>query len=91
MALYKPIRQDDGVTTNYHRILYVRRVINQQNAIAVVSYVDNDSRTAERNGTIAQPYQKAKTFETAYDPAMTDEAAYDLLKTLPEFEGATDV
>lgn len=91
MALYKEIRQEDGVLTCYHRILYVTTTVNRQNSIAVVSYVDAESRTAEQNNTIAQPYQKGITYETAYDPSMTVETAYDYLKTLPQFEGAEDI
>lgn len=91
MALYKEIVQNDGVTTKYHRILYLHVTTNRQNSIAVLSYVDNTSRDNEKDAVLIQPYQKAVTYETAYDPAMTVESAYDYLKTLPEFEGATDI
>lgn len=90
MALCKGIRQEDGVTTNYHRILYMMQTVNKQISIAVVSYVDEESRDSEKGNTMAQPYQKAVTYETDYDPAMTIEGAYTWLKTLPQFEGATD-
>jgi hypothetical protein len=91
MALYKEIKQSDGVTTKYHRILYVMTTTNRQNSIAVLSYVDDESRGGEIDGSMAQPYQKAITYELPYDPAMTVQTAYDYLKTLPQFEGATDV
>lgn len=91
MALFKEVKQDDGVTTKYHRILYFTTTINRQNSIAVVSYVDDESRINEKDGVIAQPYMKAVTYETDYDPTMTVETAYDFLKTLPVFEGATDI
>lgn len=91
MALYKQIRQEDGVTTNYHRILYIHNTINKQCSIAVASYVDESARTDEQASVIAQPYIKGKTYETEYDEAMTPEKAYEYLKTLPEFEGATDI
>ena len=91
MALYKEIKQADGVTTNYHRILYVTSTVNRQNSIAVLSYVSDESREDEKNHVMTQPYTKAITYETAYTPDMTIENAYDYLKTLPAFEGATDV
>ena len=91
MALYKEIRQDDGVTTSYHRILYIRITVNSHNSIAVLSYVDNEARTGEKELIIAQPYVKSITYETAYDESMTIESAYEYLKTRPEFEGATDI
>lgn len=91
MALYKSIKQDDGVTTNYHRILYLHTTTNCQNSIAVLSYVDESSREDEKANTISQPYQKAVTYETAYDQTMNISTAYDWLKTLPQFEGAENV
>lgn len=91
MALYKEIKQSDGVVTNYHRILFVMHTTNRQNSIAVISYVDESSRDDEKNNVVAQPYQKSVTYETAYDSNMTVENAYDFLKTLPEFEGAEDI
>lgn len=91
MALKKDITQSDGVVTNYHRILYINVTVNRQNSIAVLSYVNNESRNNEKDSIMAQPYQKAVTYETAYDPNMTIENAYAFLKTLPEFEGSIDV
>ena len=88
MALYKSIKQDDGVTTNYHRILYLHITTNRQNSIAVLSYVDDGSREEEKENILSQPYQKSVTYETAYDPTMNISTAYDWLKTLPQFEGA---
>ena len=80
MALEKNIKQADGVTTNYHRILFVQITTNRQNSVAVFSYVDNESRESEKGDVTAQPYVKAVTYETAYDPNMTIEAAYGYLK-----------
>lgn len=90
MALYKEIKQSDGVTTKYHRILYIKATTNRQNSIAVLSYVDDESREGEKENVMAEPYKKAVTYETAYDPNMNIEAAYRYLKTLPQFEGAVD-
>lgn len=92
MALYKEIRQEDGVTTKYHRVLYLTQTVNSHNSIAVVSYVDNESRANDipANGE-SRPYRKAITYETDYDENMTIEAAYKWLKTLPQFEGAEDI
>lgn len=91
MALYKEIRQDDGVTTNYHRVLFVQQMVNHHNSIAVLSYVDAEARENEKESVIAQPYMRSVTYEIIYDPTMTVETAYDYLKTLPQFEGAIDI
>ena len=90
MALYKEIRQDDGVVTRYHRILFLQHTVNRQNSIAVLSYVDDTAREDEKSAILAQPYVKSVTYETDYDEEMTIETAYEYLKTLPKFEGATD-
>lgn len=90
MALHKDIKQSDGVTTSYHRILYLMQTINRQTSIAVVSYVDSESRENEKESMLNQPYQKAVTYETAYDGDMTIAKAYDYLKSLPQFDGAED-
>ena len=91
MALYKEIKQDDGVNTTYHRILYVQNMINSHCSIAVVSYVDKEARVNEQENIIMQPYKQAKTFETDYDETISPEKAYEYLKTLPEFANAEDV
>ncbi len=91
MAIKKEIRQDDGVTTSYHRILYLDTTINSHNSIAVVSYIDSAARAAEQGNAEQQPYMRAITYETDYVENMTVEQAYDYLKTLPEFEGAEDI
>lgn len=90
MALYKPVMQNDGVTTSYHRILFLQITTNRQNSIVVKSYTGPKARSGEKNAIIAEPYSKSITYETDYDPQMTIESAYGYLKTLPEFEGATN-
>ena len=89
MALRKNIQQDDGVTTDYHRILYIQITPRQQNYIAVVSYVDNEARTTESSEVM--PYRRAVTYEVEYDENMTVTTAYKRLKKLPEFADAADV
>ena len=84
MALFKETKQNDGVSTSYHRILFMTQTVNRQNSIAVVSYVDEEARNGEKANAFAQPYQKSITYETAYNPEMTIETAYEYLKTLPE-------
>ena len=91
MALYKEIRQDDGVATSYHRILFITKTVNRQNSIAVLSYVDDVARSDEQSSVLSQPYTKSITYETDYADDMTVENAYQYLKTLPRFEGAEDI
>ncbi len=90
MALNKLIRQDDGVPTGYHRIAFVQVTTNSHNSIAVFSYIDEESRRMPSSAE-HRPYCRSTTYETEYSPNMTVELAYEYLKTLPEFEGATDI
>lgn len=89
MALLKPIRQDNGITLNYHRIQFIQSTINSHTSIAILSYVDEESR--EMEGTETPPYKEATTYETDYKENMTIEEAYDYIKNLPEYEGSEDV
>lgn len=91
MALYKEIRQEDGVMTKYHRILFIQKTINKQNSIAILSYADEYSRESEKESAENRPYKKSITYEVDYDEKMTVESAYGWLKTLPEFEGSEDI
>ena len=90
MALYKEIRQNDGVRTTYHRIMFLQQTVNRQNSIAVLSYTDEEARKFEQDGEY-HPYRKSITYEVDYDPAMTIEKAYEYLKTLDVFSGASDI
>ena len=77
MALYKEIVQDDGVVTRHHRILYHQTTPNRQTSIAVLSYVNEKAREAEKDNIMAQPYTESyATYETDYDSTMTDRKAY---------------
>lgn len=89
MALYKPVTQADGITTNYHRISFIETHINSHISIVVFSYVDRVARDTE-NSEI-QPYMKSTTYETAYQENMTIEEAYSYLKSLPALGGADDI
>ena len=90
MALYKEIRQDDGVRTSYHRIMFLQQTVNKQNSIAVLSYTDEEARQLEQDENY-RPYRKSVTYEVDYDDTMTVESAYEYLKTLDVFVGAEDV
>lgn len=91
MALSKLITQDDGVTTNYHRIFMLDFVINSHVSITVLSYIDEAGRRNEGNSEF-KPYKTGITYEIPYVENMTIEDAYNYLKTSPTsiFEGASD-
>ena len=91
MALKKKIIQEDGVITEYHRILYVSNTVNSHCSVAVISLASEEIRNRQLAGGIQQPYQKIVTYETEKFRDLSIKEAYEYLKTLLEFEGAEDV
>ena len=95
MALSKRITLANGVTTNYHRVVSVNAITNVQNIIEVASYTSKAKRVEEQEALVAG--EKADVFistsilSAPYDQSMTVVLAYEWIKTLPEYEGATDV
>ena len=49
MALSKEIELENGVTTNYHRIVSINNIVNQQTIIEVASYINASKREEEQN------------------------------------------
>lgn len=90
MAIRKSITNEDGVTTNYHRIFYVQNMPNSHVSIAVLSLVSEEIRDEQKAGEIEHPYTHSVTYETEKVSEMTTAEAYNYLKTLPAFEGAED-
>lgn len=101
MALSKKIELNSGIITNYHRVVSVNIITNQQNIIEVASYISKEKREAEKTA-LEQSQEKgeavpfdifidAACIGCPYDQKMTIETAYDYLKTLPEFEDAKDI
>ena len=87
MALQKEIVQPNGVTTNYHRIHFIQSIINSDICIAVLSYLNEESRRSDN----AEKFVVSVTYDIPDQENMTVEQAYEYLKTLPKFEGAEDV
>lgn len=90
MALFKETMQNDGVTTNYHRIQDISITINHNCTVSVLSYMNNQLRAREIAGDM-HPYQRLTMYEMPYEEVITVEKAYEYLKTLPDFEGAEDI
>lgn len=102
MALNKEITESNGVVTTYHRIAMVKIDTNQENTILIHSYLSESARQIEKDyasgvyenieeGGMNWPYVSSRYITCDYNEAMTIPNAYSYLKTLPEFEGATDV
>jgi len=101
MGLKKHITLPNGVQLNYHRIVSLNVITNQQNIIEVASYTSQAKRREEQEAysqaseTGEWPdmdvFISTQYLNAPYDQNMTVISAYDWLKMLPEFEEAEDV
>lgn len=100
MALNKKIELDNGVITNYHRIVSINQIINGQTIIELASYTNKDKREEEKQAiTVAKTtgefpetdiFIDTKLINKEYAEKESAESAYDYIKTLDEFKGAKD-
>lgn len=94
MALKKSIELDNGVTTNYHRIVSINKITNVANIIEVASYTNEQKREEEKeaieNGTEMNVFINTQYINAEYDETSTIENTYEYLKTLEQFEDAED-
>lgn len=94
MAILKSIELENGVTVNYHRITSVNTITNHSSIIEVSSYTSEAKRNEEKD---AQPGDQINVFidtnfiNAEYDKSLNVDSAYDYIKSLPLFQGATDV
>lgn len=92
MALRLINTLDNGVQVRYHRIVSLNIVTNRQNTIEVASYPSAKLRRQDTpDNQEVNVYISTRFYVTPYDQNMSVVSAYEYLKTLPEFEGATDV
>ena len=85
---------ENGVLLNYHRIVTVQQVINNQTTIEVGSYVSANERKKEAkaiaNGESMNVYIDTTFYNLPYDSEMNIDKAYEWLKTQPGWEDAVD-
>lgn len=91
MAIGKNIKIENGLTLTYHRVYSVVNNINSSIDVCVMSYVNQNDRTMEKENseTVYSSLTVYNTNRTA--DVYTASDAYDFLKSLPEFEGAIDI
>lgn len=101
MALSKKIELDNGIVTNYHRIVSINSIINEQTIIEVASYINAEKREEEKNALKTAKetgeYPETNIFiHTEYENKEYNENdniknAYEYLKSLDKFKGTKDV
>lgn len=95
MALNKSITMDDGVLCRYHRVLSVAVEVNGDRTVTVRSYPTKTARAAEKAALAARTwpgiYARDTPLTMDYEESIGVADAYEWLKSLPMFEGASDV
>ena len=97
MALKKNITLDNGIVLNYHRVVSVNNITNQNSIIEVASYIDEEQRNKEKEWYESIVKNDMKVFiytsfySKEYDKNLNVDNAYEYLKTLDEFKDAEDV
>lgn len=98
MALLKNIELENGIVTNYHRIVSLNSIVNNQNIIEVASYINQNKRKEEKEYYDSDDENKSmnvfidtRYYNTDYDENMSVKTAYNYLKSLDEFKDAENV
>lgn len=94
MGLKKSIELDNGVTTNYHRIVSINNITNVSSIIEVASYTTKEKRGEEKlaieNASPMNVFINTQYINKNYTADFNIEQAYEYLKTLDRFEEAED-
>lgn len=92
MALIKDIVLENGVKTDYHRIVSVNNITNKSSLIEVASYTSKEKREEEKlklkNKETMDIFINTKYITTNYTEDLNVNSAYEYLKTLSEFENS---
>lgn len=95
MALKLTVVGEDTVTTSYHRVVKIETVVNRYTRIQVESVIDESARSIQKaydgSESYVPPYSTVMYYTTDYGAFNDVTGAYEYLKSLPEFEGATDI
>lgn len=93
MALLKEKILENGIMVNYHRIVSLVSIVNNQNIIEVASYTSKDKREEEKKADSEKinVYINTIYYNLDYDEEMNIKKAYEYLKELEEFSDAKDV
>ena len=96
MAISKDETLPNGIPISYFRIASLTIVVNQQCIIEVAGYVNQEEREKEQESAIdpekgCDVFIDTRFIAVDYDPDLSVNKAYELLKAMPDYEGATDV
>ena len=97
MALLKKIELNNGVITNYHRIVSINKITNKQIIIEVASYTSKEKRqeeidylNSEEKNKRMDVYINTTFINKEYDENENIEDLYIFLKNTQTFNSAED-
>lgn len=94
MGLCKKITALNGVELNYHRVVSVNSITNQQIIIEIASYLSQDKRLEEKekisNNETMNIFIEPSVEYAEYNENFNVVSAYHYLKSLDKFTGASD-
>lgn len=94
MGLIKEVELDNGIVTNYHRIVSINNITNVSTVIEVASYTSKDKREKEKeaikNGKSMDVFVDTKFINKDYSENYDITKGYKFLKTLEGFKDAKD-
>ena len=98
MALSKKIELGNGVTVNYHRIVSINKITNNQVIIEVASYTSEDKRQEEidyynsnEENKLMNVFIETTFIDVEYDEDKNIEDYYSYLKTTDLFKNAVNI
>lgn len=101
MALKKKIELENGIVTNYHRIVSINKITNNSNVIEVASYTSEEKRQEEieaiqKGQQIGEAVSINIFIDTTfinkeYNEDETIKDFYNYLKTTDKFKDAEDI
>lgn len=93
MALKKQIELENGIITNYHRIVSINKITNNSIIIEVASYT-SESKRQEENEKVGQQmnvFIDTTFLNKEYSETETIKDLYNYLKTTDKFKDAKDI
>lgn len=93
MALKKQIELENGIITNYHRIVSINKITNSSIIIEVASYTSEAKRQEEleKEGQEMNVFIDTTFLNKEYNETETIKDLYNYLKTTEKFADAEDV
>ena len=91
MALSKQIELENGIITNYHRVVSINKITNSSTLIEVASYISKEKRDEEKENLTSNVFINTNYLSKEYDGEENIEDIYNYLKTTEEFSGAEDI